>query len=449
METIKDAVLYFLSFKSYVILPVIILILAMVFRIKTEKAIRSALTIGIGFIGIFILIDYFVAIIHPVVKALIDRTGLHVNVLDVGWPPLAAITWSFSLAPLMLLLIIATNVAMLLLKLTRTVNIDIWNYWHFICAGALVSNLTHNVWLSMGAVVTCCVITLKLADWSAPAVHAFSHLQGISIPTLSATTYFPLGVLGNQLLERIPGVRKINVNPEKLKDKIGLASEPMLIGFVIGILLGIGGGYDIRGILELAFGFAAVIYILPLICNIVGSSLIPISEGMKAFIKRKLPGLGETYIALDVAVLVGLPSVVVTAILLIPVALVLAFILPGVNFIPLGDLVSIMGTVALVCAATRGNLFRSFLIGIPILIMNLYIASGMAASYTSLAHSVNYKPSGYEGDFTSFLDGGNAFRVWVFQLFSGKGWALLLVPVVIGLLYFTRRIIRIKKNSSE
>lgn len=405
MEAIKNGILYFLSFKSYVILPVIILILAAIFRIKMNKAIRSALTIGIGFVGIFIMIDFFVAIIHPVVEALIRRTGLQFNVLDVGWPPLAAITWSFSLAPLMILLIIVTNVVMLLLKLTRTVNIDIWNYWHFIFVGALVFNMTHNLWLSMMGVLTACIITLKLADWSAPAVNEFANMPGISIPTLSATTYYPIGVIGNKLLDKVPGINRININPEKLKNKIGLASEPMLLGFIIGILLGIGGGYDIRKIAELAFGFSAVIYILPMICNIVGSSLIPISEGMKEFIKKRLPKLGQTYIALDVAVLVGLPSVVVTAILLIPVALLLAFLLPGINFIPLGDLVSIMGSIALVCAATKGNVFRSFIIGIPIIIANLYISSGMASYYSGLAKSVNYTLSDYSGTFTSFLDG--------------------------------------------
>jgi PTS system galactitol-specific IIC component len=52
---------------------------------------------------------------------------------------------------------------------------------------------------------------------------------------------------------------------QTLKDerKNRLAGEPMIIGFILGVLLGIGGGYDARKITELAFGIAAVIYILP------------------------------------------------------------------------------------------------------------------------------------------------------------------------------------------
>jgi PTS system galactitol-specific IIC component len=442
MEIIKQAAMYFLGFKPYVMLPVIIFILALVFRIRLRTAVTSAFTIGIGFIGIFIVFDYFVAIINPVIQALIKRTGLHLNILDAGWPPLAAITWSFGFAPLFVILVMVVNIILLVTKLTKTVNIDIWNYWHFIFTGALVYNVTQNVFFSSLATILICVITLKIADWSALMVNKFSGMDGISIPTLSAATYFPFGVLGNRLIDKIPFINKIEADPEKMKEKIGLAGEPMIIGFVIGILLGLGGGYDTKKIAEVAIGIAAVIYILPKMANIVGSSLIPISEGMKEFIKRRFPGIGETYIALDVAVLVGIPSVVVTAILLMPIALILSFTLPGIKFIPLGDLVNIMGSVALVCTATRGNVIRSFLIGIPIVVIHLYTASNMASMYTKLAGSVNYRIENYSGTFTSFLDGGNVIRVWLVKLFEGKTYAVLLIPIFILIFYFTRKISR-------
>lgn len=437
MEIIKEAAMYILGFKSYVMLPMIIFILALVFRIKLKTAITSAFTIGIGFIGIFIVFDYFVAIITPVIQALIQKTGLHLNVLDAGWPPLAAITWSFSFAPLFLILIMAVNLILLLTKLTKTVNIDIWNYWHFIFTGALVYSVTQNVLLSAIATAVISIITLKLADLSAPLVTKFSGMEGISIPTLSAAAYFPFGVIGNKIIDKIPFINKLDANPEKMKEKIGLAGEPMIIGFVIGIILGITGGYDARKVSELAFGIAAVIYILPKMANIVGTSLIPISEGMKDFIKKHFPSIGKTYIALDVAVLVGFPSVVVTAILLMPIALIFAFILPGVQFIPLGDLVNIVGTVALVCTATKGNVIRSFLIGIPIVIIHLYTASNMALMYTNLAANVNYKIENYQGTFTSFLDGGNVIRVWLVNLFTGNTLALMLVPLFLLMFFLT------------
>lgn len=441
MDGLKEAISYFLGFKPYVMLPVIILIFSMIFRVRLNTAIKSAVTIGIGFVGIFIIFDYFVKLIEPVIKALITRTGLSFNVLDVGWPPMAAITWSFSLAPILIIVVIAVNIILLVIKKTKTLNIDIWNYWHFICTGALVYNVSANILTSVLAVITASIITLKIADWSAPMVNRFSGMKGISIPTLSAAAYFPFGVLGNKLIDRIPYLNSIDANPEKLKEKIGLAGEPMIIGLVIGVLLGIGGGYDLKQTSELAFGVAAVIYILPKMGGIVGTALLPVSEGMKEFIMKRFPDIGETYIALDVAVLVSLPAVTATSILLMPVALVLAFVLPGVNFIPLGDLPNIMGAIALVVVATGGNLIRSFLIGIPIVTMSLYAASNMANLYTKLASTVNFKPGNYEGVFTSFLDGGNVLRVWLVKVFTGNTYALLLVPLVLAALYYTRRIV--------
>lgn len=177
MELIKNAAMYLLSFEPYVMLPFIILILAIIFRIKFSTGIKSAFTIGIGFIGIFVIFDYFVSIINPVIQKLISRAGLQLDILDAGWPPLAAMTWAFSFAPLILLILMLLNIVLLTARLTKTINIDIWNYWHFIFAGALVYNITNNILLSTFASAILFIITIKLADWSAPLLRKFSDLK--------------------------------------------------------------------------------------------------------------------------------------------------------------------------------------------------------------------------------------------------------------------------------
>lgn len=438
----KDAIFYFLSFKSYVVLPVIIFILAIVFRIKLETAIKSALTIGIGFVGIFMTFDYFIKFINPVVQALIQRTGLSFSVLDVGWPPLAAITWSFELAPLLLVLLIAVNITMLVLKLTRTVNIDIWNYWHVILAAAMVHQVTGNVPVTLFIATLVFIMVLKLAEWTAPMVYRFSGMEGICIPHLSGIVHLPYALLVNKLMDRIPGFNQVNAQPERIQEKFGVFGEPMVLGLIMGVSLGIGGGYSVKDTAELGVNFAAVIYILPKMCAILGNSLIPISEGMKTFIGRKFPSMGATYIGLDVAVLFGMPSVVVTALLLIPVALLSAFVLPGISFIPLGELTNLVVPVAFICIATKGNVVRSFIIGVPMVISSLYIATAMAPFITAMADRANYRMPDYHGTFTSFLDGGNYFRAWLTQLASLDIIALALLPVVVLLLMFTWKVSR-------
>lgn len=440
----KEAILYFLSFKSYVVLPVIIFILAMIFRIRFKTAIEASLGIGVGFIGIFMTFDYFIAFINPVVKALVERTGLQLNVLDAGWPPLAAITWSFELAPLLLILFMGINLIMLVFRWTKTVNIDIWNYWHLILSATMVYHATERAFLSIVLSSLAFIMVLKLAEWSAPLVNDFSGMKGICIPHLSGIVHYPYALLANRMMNRIPGFNQIDAKPDKIQARFGVLGEPMVIGLLMGIGLGIGGGYNFKDTSELAMNFAAVIYILPKMAGILGGSLIPVSEGMKEFIGKHFPDMGETYIGLDVAVLFGIPSVLVTSLLLIPVSLLGAFILPGVNFIPLGELANLVVPVAFICVATNGNVIRAFIIGIPMVISSLYIASGMAVFFTTLAERNHFELVGYSGTFTSFLDGGNYFRAWLVELATLKPIGYLLFPVIIALVIYTKKITSIE-----
>jgi len=444
LNTFNAAVMYFLSFKTFVLLPVIIFILALVFGIQLKTALRSALTLGIGFIGIFMTFDFYVGIINPVIQSMVARTGLSFTVLDTGWIPLSVITWQFHLAPLLLVVFMALNALFLVFKKTRTVNIDIWNYWHVIFCSATVFAVTGSNVLAVVFGAAAFIVVLKLSDWSAPLANKYSGMDGICIPHLSGLIYFPIGVLGNAIIDRIPGLNKLDANPEKMKQKLGLLGEPMFIGFLLGVILGVAGGYPFKKVAELAVSFAGVIYILPLMCGILGSALIPISNGMKEFIRRRFPDMGQTYIGLDVAVLFGIPAVMVTALLLIPVALILAFVLPGISFIPLGDLTNLTVPAALICLATGCNIIRAFIIGIPVVVGNLYFATALAPLFTKMATSANYRVEGYDGVFTSFLDGGNLFRGWMVYLAQGRLAAIIALPVIAVIFYLTRKLTKPK-----
>lgn len=442
MEAFNTAVRYFLSFKVFVMLPVLILILALIFGIKLKTAIKSALTLGIGFIGIFTIFDFYVGIITPAVNALVARTGLGFTVLDTGWIPLSVIAWQFHLAPLLLILFIILNAALIFFKITKTIDIDIWNYWHVIFLSAMVYTVSNSSLYAVLFGVIAFVLMLKLSDWSARLASEHTGMKGICIPHLSGLAYYPVGVVGNALLNRIPFIKNLHADPEKMQRKIGLLGEPMIIGFIIGALLGAAAGYSFRGTSELAVSFAGVIYILPIMCGILGSALIPVSEGMKLFMEKKFPSIGETYIGLDVAVLFGIPSVMVTMLLLIPFALLLAFILPGISFIPLGDLTGLTVPIAIISLATGGNIIRSFILGLPVIVGNLYFATALAPLFTKMAANASYTVEGYDGIFTSFLDGGNILRSWLLFLSQGHPAAIAVLPLIVIALIITAKISR-------
>ena len=84
MEILKQALAAFFSFKAYVMLPLVILVLALLVRMKPGQAALTALKVAVGFAGIFLIFDFFVASIGPAVQSLIARRGLDYPVLDVG-----------------------------------------------------------------------------------------------------------------------------------------------------------------------------------------------------------------------------------------------------------------------------------------------------------------------------------------------------------------------------
>ena len=162
-QTLYNAVQYVLSFDSTVMLPVVIFVIALFFRIKPAKAVRSALTVGIGFVGVFTIFNMLGNSIGPAAQAMVERTGLNMPAVDLGWAPLSAITWGTSIAPFCIVLTLIINIVMLAFKWTKTIDIDIWNYWHFAFAGALVYVATDNFILGLVAAGVATVVIIKIA----------------------------------------------------------------------------------------------------------------------------------------------------------------------------------------------------------------------------------------------------------------------------------------------
>lgn len=439
MNAISGFINYILGFEVYVMLPILMFGVCMIVGIKIMNAIKYCMTLGIGFLGIFMVFDFFVTKMGPAIEAIAINTGSDKTVLDVGWPPLAASAWSFSYVPIIILLIIIINGIMLYFKWTNTVNIDIWNYWHFIFAGQMIFYITKNAYLSIGAAVVTMIIILKIGDWSAERTEELSHVPGITITTLAAVAYYPIALLVDALLDKIPKIRDVNGNPEHIQEKLGFFGQSMFIGFLMGIGIGIAAGYNFKNVAELGISVAGVVYIIPKMASILGEGLIPISTGAKICILKKYPHMKDARMGMDLAVIVGMPSAIVTGIIVMPIAVVLALFLPGIKFVPLGDLPNLIAAGTLIVVAARGNVFRSVIAYIPIIIGKLYAATALSFIYTDLAVENNIVINNFSGDITSFQDGGNLFRVYIFYLFTGHGWAFVILPVIMFLFFFTYR----------
>lgn len=440
MEQFTDLLNLIFSFKAFVMLPFIMFIVGIIIRMKLADAFMSALRLGVGFAGIFLVFDFFVKNIAPAVELLIASRGLNYPVLDVGWPPLAGITWASSIAPLTIPLIIGANLLMIATNTTRTIYIDIWNYWHFALIGALLQNTNHSFIISMLATLTIGIYCIKLSDWSAPYVRQECQLKGITISPISVVGLLPYAVVANMIIDKIPFLNKIQYDANKSTTRFELFSEPMIIGILVGLFLGLLAGYDVKALSELCINIAAVMFLLPHCGDLIGKGMESVAVNLKDRIKKIFPKKDDLVIAIDSGVLFKNKSVIVTGLILMPIAIVIAFILPGNQTIPLGDLpnlISVMSVIVLVCGS---NVFRGITLGIPIIIGYLLIATQFAPLFTSLSQQIGLDyTKDFSGNITAFTDGGNPIRYWFFYIFKRNVIALSIIPIVSVLFYITWR----------
>ncbi|HGH1862136.1 TPA: PTS galactitol transporter subunit IIC [Salmonella enterica subsp. enterica serovar 1,4,[5],12:i:-] len=435
-HTLYTVVQYVLGFGPTVLLPLVLFFLALFFKVKPAKALRSSLIVGIGFVGIYAIFDILTSNVGPAAQAMVERTGISLPVVDLGWPPLAAITWGSPIAPFVIPLTMLINVAMLALNKTRTVDVDMWNYWHFALAGTLVYYSTGSFVLGLSAAAIAAIVVLKLADWSAPLVAKYFGLEGISLPTLSSVVFFPIGLLFDKIIDKIPGVNRIHIDPENVQKKMGIFGEPMMVGTILGVLLGIIAGYDFKHILLLGISIGGVMFIFPRMVRILMEGLLPLSEAIKKYLNAKYPGRDDLFIGLDIAVAVGNPAIISTALILTPISVFIAFLLPGNKVLPLGDLANLAVMASMIVLACRGNIFRAVITAIPVIVADLWIATKIAPFITGMAKDVNFKMAeGSSGQVSSFLDGGNPFRFWLLEIFNGNIIAIGLIPVLALIIY--------------
>lgn len=451
MEFIYNVFQTLLNAGPTVLLPLIILGVGLVFGVKPAKAFRSGLTVGIGFAGIKLVINLLSSSLGPAAKAMVERWGFSLDVLDVGWGTIAAITWASPIIPILIFAILAINIIMLILKKTNTLDVDIWNYHHMAIVGVMTYFVTGNIFLGVGASIIMAIVTFKLSDWSAGMVEEYFELPGVSLPTVSALSSLIVAVPLNWILDKIPGVNKINFSLKDAKKYLGFFGEPIIMGVILGGIIGALAGYDFTNIANVAVNMSAVLVLIPKMTSLFMEGLIPISEGAKKFAKKRFKGR-DLYIGLDAAVVSGNPDVITTSLIVIPLTILLAVILPGNRMLPFADLAVVPFRVALIVALTRGNLFKNVFIGLATTAAILLAGTVTAPVLTDLAGSVGIDLSLAAGALiSSFAATSLTQSFLVFMAFT-VGNPFINIPVlliVFGIVWYYMDVIKPKKLAKE
>ena len=72
----------------------------------------------------------------------------------------------------------------------------------------------------------------------------------------------------------------------------------------------------------------------------------------------------------------------------------------------------------------------------------MIFATHFSDLYTRMANEVGFNFEGYTGPITAFTDGGNQIRFLFFYIFQGNLIAIATIPIVLILMWYTRRMSR-------
>ena len=406
------------SLGASVLIPIFIFILCMVFGAGLKKAVMAGLTFGAAYIGLNLVIGLMISTVNPMVEIMVEQWGLKNDILDVGWAVGSAIAYSTTCGALVIVVSLGVNILMLATKTTKTLNVDIWNFWNHAFTASVVYIISGNLIIGLIAGAIHAAFCLVMADRTAARVQEFYQVPGVSIPHGWAVTSIPIIAGVNWVLDRIPVVKDINWDEKHIQEKWGIFGSPLILGTVLGLVLGLLSGYwtDIPLLLSSAISIGTVMMIIPKFIALFMESLSVVSDVARKFMKAHF-GDREFYVGLDSAILIGHPTTVAAGIILIPITLVLAVILPVNRVLPFGDLASLAYFVALVPCLSKGNLFRSLICGIVIMSVVMLICTGFGSSMTTMAVTAGYAIPEGAVDITA-LSAGN-WLTWILSKIAG------------------------------
>jgi PTS system galactitol-specific IIC component len=304
---------------------------------------------------------------------------------------------------------------------------------------------TNNIWLAFALAIVVEVVTIKLGDWTSPLTQKYFGIPGTSLPHTETVNWAPFNMaIEKAFLSKIPSLQKSRLDPESLRERIGIWGEPMMLGLYIGVLLGLfiwivsDTAWTI--ILQLAVTVPALIFLEGRMIGILIDGLTPIVDGMRdVFQRSERFKTREILIGIDAGP-IGLsnPASVVVGMLGIVLYLLLTLVIPGFKILPLGDLAIVPIYYMFAAAASKGNLVKTFINGSISSLLLLALTSSFAEPLTEAAAMVEYAlPAGVL--LVSSLDVGAHLLPWmivmpVVGIVTGQT-TMIIAPVVIIVLW--------------
>jgi PTS system galactitol-specific IIC component len=390
MPVTSKVIEYIINIGPVFLIPIILLIISLTITRKPLKNLKNCAFILVGMMSVSILLTLFVNFFKPITNTIILNSTKEYTTIDAGWL-VSKVTILNSPVTLHIIIgVFILNIIMLLLHFTRTINIDLWNYWSFLLAGSLIFSITGLKWVSILVALITAVITLILSDIYAVHINSYFGIDGISTPLAPVICWAPISHLINTIFDKIPFIKKVHLFYEEIQYKVGIFSEPTITGFILGFIIGaitryrnffLNPGANLLYSLTRGLVLSAIFTMFPRAVNLLFKGLSPTIKDIKDFIKNRITKR-EIYIGLDPVILAGMPSTLILSVFIIPLTVYISTILPGNTVLPSADLIMIPIILTWVITISNGDIIRSAIPAIIIIPIILWITGNMGDVFT-------------------------------------------------------------------
>lgn len=389
LEDIKN---FFTIFGAPVFLPVVIFIICKALKIDSKKAFLSGLYAGVGLEGFMLLIGAFTPIIMPIIKQMVNSTGINLPVLDLGWQTAAIIAYSSKIGLIFFAFAIIIQIVLFASKWTNIfLPSDLWLNYTYMIWGSMLYVATKNVWLSMLFMLVIMMYSILNIEVICKSWSKYYNYPSCTIISMHNTEVTLLLYVLDPLFNKL-GINKIKFNPERLKEKLGPFGEPGTIGLILGIFIGILGNIKRLDtmvawgqIMKLGIVLATLMIVFPKIAEVFGKAFKPMAEAATKGLNKGNKKRRAWYIGVDDATGYGEPATLISGTLLIPIMVLMALILPGNRTLPMVDLIALPFMVEALVAMTKGNMLKVIIVGGIWFSIGLYTCSALAPIYTHAA----------------------------------------------------------------
>lgn len=386
---------FFNVFGATIVVPVMIFIVSLFLKVSPKRALFSALRAGVGLTGFGWVISSFTPLVTKYIQQMVETAGLNLPIVDIGWQTGSLTAFSSSIGLSFFVFGLLIELILFLVGITRVfVPSNLWNNFGYMIWGTMAYAATGNFALSFAFMVFVLLYSLIMSEVIADRWSEYYGVKNATINSIhNIETLVPALILDP--LWNMLGVNKVKLNPESLKTKLGIFGEPMTLGFILGLIIGILGSLKELasldawgGILGFAMSLAAVMTVFPLITGVFASAFGPLAEAVEKNKKKEseseeaLADKKRWFIAVDDGVGFGEPATIIAGLILVPIMVLVALLLPGNRALPVVDLIAIPFMIEAMIAVSKGNILKAILNGIIWFSLGLYAASALGPIYT-------------------------------------------------------------------